>query len=316
MKTREITEQGFKERFSGAFPGFDCKILPEPLIRVSSGPGGETYLIKGSEKTALYDCGMCIFGEAVVKNIHEILDPLGKTLDYIIISHTHYDHIGALPYILNEWPDAKVCGAEKAIDVFKSEGARATMRRLGLEAENLYGKGSEVITEPLRLDIVMNDGDTLSLGDTTIEAIVSKGHTDCSMSYMLSPQKILMACESIGTPISPGFILTSPLKSVEDSIVTAEKLNKLDFDYLVVPHYGMAAPGYKDRYIDDYIMCVKEDVELIRNCLEKGMSFAEAADAHAEIYYNSARSKEQPYAAYRLNTEILVKQVARSMGLV
>ena len=66
---------------------------------------------------------MACFSRELISNIHEILDPLGRKLDCVLMSHTHYDHIGALPYILKEWPDAVVHGAKKAIQVFSSEEA-------------------------------------------------------------------------------------------------------------------------------------------------------------------------------------------------
>lgn len=93
------------EEFSASiyhsFPGQDRFGFPEYLARVTSGFGGETFLIFGSEKTALYDCGMAYAANGTIYNIHRELRSHGKSkLDFILLSHTHYDHIGALPYIL------------------------------------------------------------------------------------------------------------------------------------------------------------------------------------------------------------------------
>ena len=54
----------------------------------------------------MIDCGMAYSAGETISNIKEILN--GRSLDYILISHTHYDHIGALPYIKKEFPDAVV----------------------------------------------------------------------------------------------------------------------------------------------------------------------------------------------------------------
>ena len=86
------------EEFSASiyhsFPGQDRFGFPEYLARVTSGFGGETFLIFGSEKTALYDCGMAYAANGTIDNIHRELRSHGKSkLDFILLSHTHYDHI-------------------------------------------------------------------------------------------------------------------------------------------------------------------------------------------------------------------------------
>ena len=65
---------------------------------VSGGPGGMATLILGSEKTVLHDVGMACFHRELEENLTRELG--GRPLDYIVLSHTHYDHVGALPYIL------------------------------------------------------------------------------------------------------------------------------------------------------------------------------------------------------------------------
>ena len=47
--------------------------FPEDIFRVTGGAGGESYLILGSEKTALYDAGMPFNGEQLVRNIQAVL---------------------------------------------------------------------------------------------------------------------------------------------------------------------------------------------------------------------------------------------------
>ena len=93
--------------------------MPEGIYRVTAGRGGESFLIDGKTETAIYDCGMAYCHKDVVSNIKSLLNKLGReTLDYVFLSHSHYDHIGALPYIIKEWPQVKVIGAPKLLKVF------------------------------------------------------------------------------------------------------------------------------------------------------------------------------------------------------
>lgn len=124
---------------------------------------------------------MACFADNLIENLKTVLNAEGKTLDYILLSHTHYDHIGALPYVLQVWPEAQVCGLQKAKEVFAHPNAKATMERLGNNAKALYGvEGIEITAAGMRVDCVLADGDSISLGAETITAYETKGHTDCS----------------------------------------------------------------------------------------------------------------------------------------
>ena len=69
---------------------------------------------------------------------------------------THYDHIGALPYITKRWPEVVVCAAAKAKSVFKSEGAKGTMKRLGEAARDEFSASkTPVSVDGLRVDRVV-----------------------------------------------------------------------------------------------------------------------------------------------------------------
>ncbi len=304
----QTAEDGYFQDFSGN----DRTNLPSPLVRVTGGRGGEAILILGSERTALYDCGMACFAENLIDNIHLVLDREGRTLDYILMSHTHYDHIGALPYVLKEWPDAVVCGSRKAESVFKHPNALKTMERLGNNAKRLYlGKDSnfEITAEGMRIDRILEEGDEISLGRETVKAYETKGHTDCSMSYMVLPQKILFASESTGIPVSKMQVNTSPLKSMEDTVCSARKLNGLDFSSLILPHYGVYPQKDNRAYFERYIRAEEEERKLIEECFYRNMSEEETFQMHERRYWNENRAKEHPFAAYELNTQIVIHQV-------
>ena len=286
---------------------FDSFNLPAPLVRVTGGRGGEAILILGSEKTGLYDCGMACFSDRLIENIHNVLDEQKRTLDYIFLSHTHYDHIGALPYLLKEWPETKVCGGEKAVKVFASEGAKKTMVRLGNAAKEQFGTDIEITAEGMRVDIVMKDGDSISLGMEKVTAFVTKGHTDCSMSYMLDPQKILFASESTGVINGTGFMYPSILKSYDDAVESALKLKKLEVKDIIVPHYGVLENGAKKTFFDDFIEAAKAERQLIFEGIREGLSDEEILERHKAVYWSEARNVNQPYPAYKLNAEITIR---------
>lgn len=283
--------------------------FPKPLVRVTAGPGGEAVLALCKEKTVLHDCGMACFHEELINNIEKALD--GRDLDYIVLSHSHYDHMGALPYLIERWPNVLVCGGKKSKEVFLRQGAQNTILSMGKSAAQLYGKDPEQVhVDGIRIDIVLNDGDVLKLGENeSITAIETKGHTDCSMTYLLKPYGILLLSESTGIVEETGNMHTSVLKSFEQTFDAAAKLKKLDFQYILVPHYGILDPEKNDTYFDTYIYEAKREKNLIEGWIKQGLSLNEIFEEHKKVYWNAVRAENHPYRAYKMNTEIIIKRM-------
>ncbi len=298
------------------FRGHNPRQYPYPLRNVTGGHGGDALLIMGPEKTALYDVGMCCFADRTIANIRKELAGTGRTIDYIFLSHSHYDHMGALPYILKEWPNALVCASEKTKKVFQSQGARSLIQKMGENAAEKYGVDHiNVIIDPLRVDQVLKDGDAISLGSNgegaeyTMQAFETRGHTDCCLSYMVLPEKILLCSESCGVLISPDVIEVSALKSFDETIEVAKRLKEMEFAHLYSQHYGMAPDWFRYEFFDQYIRQAEEQQDFIRQRVKQGMTFEEVLKAHEERYWEDSRDFEQPYEAYRINAESEIRQV-------
>lgn len=285
--------------------------FPKPLTRVTGGLGGEAILIEGSQKTVLHDCGMACFHQELIANLEKALGD--KPLDYVILSHSHYDHMGALPYIIKRWPDVKVCGSKKAAEVFQRPGAVKMIASMGKTAAEHYGKIPEdAYGEGLRIDIVLESGDILDLGEEKILAFETKGHTDCSMSYLLQPYGILLASESTGVMDPEGNIRASILKSFDDSFEAAALLKLLPFKHILVPHFGILPAELNATYFDTYIVAAEKEKKLIEDCLKKGLTEEETLEEHKKIYWTEIRAKGQPYRAYEMNTKIIISLIAKN----
>ena len=283
---------------------------PAPLVRVTAGTGGEAILILGSEKTALHDCGMACFGEELVKNVEEAL--AGRPLDYVLLSHTHYDHIGALPSVLKRWPQARVYGNYKAKEVFARQGALDVIVSMGRTAAELYGRDpDEVTAEGMRVDVVGESGDVIDLGEEKILFIETKGHTDCSVSYFLQPAGVILASESTGIAGRDGVVRTSILKSFDQSIESAALLRVLPFKHLLIPHFGILPEAMNGEYFDVYVEAAEKERDLINGLIERGLSPEEIFEEHKKIYWTEDRKKNQPYRAYKMNTDIIIRRTFR-----
>lgn len=286
------------------------KNFPSPLAEVTGGPGGMSVLIKGKEKNILHDCGMACFHKELIENIESQL--CGEKLDYILLSHSHYDHMGALPYLLKRWPEAVVCAGRKTWEVFQRPGAIDMIVSMGKTAAEFYGKDpGEITAEGIRVDKILESGDIMDLGEEKMLCFETKGHTDCSMTYILKPQSIIFASESTGVLENSDKIHTSVLKSFDESLESARFLKLIPCEYLVIPHYGVLEGEEKDGYFDRYIEAAEREQSLYRGWIEQGLSAEEIFEEHKKLYWNEERAEYQPFRAYKVNTEITVKMVIK-----
>jgi len=297
------------------FEGYDRFDYPEGIVRATAGYGGEATVIFGSEKTALLDCGMAYCGEKMVQNIKTAMekqrekDGTERTLDYILLSHTHYDHIGALPFVRKEWPETPVCGARHGQDVLKRKGALRVIQKLGEAAEKSYGSGDikKITTEGMSIDCVIGDGCSISLGKETITVMETRGHTDCSLSFFLEPAGILFTSESTGVLEGPGRIHSAILKSCEDSRKSIERCRSCAPKRIISPHYGIVPEFYNDEYWKLYARSMQEEKGLIRDLCRQGLDDDELLEKYAHKYWDEGRAREQPREAFLINAVNIIK---------
>lgn len=282
--------------------------FPDEVINVTTGHGAASLLVTGSEKTALMDCSMAYCGEALVEKIKEHLGD--RPLDYMFASHTHYDHIGALPYLKKEWPDLICIGAEHGKEVLKRPGAIKGIKKLGDEAARMFtgGRINSVSVDGLSIDMVVHDGDEISLGDDKkIVVLETPGHTKCSLTYVIEPAGIMLAAESVGVLERKGMCHPVILNSYEDAVKSIEKCRNYGAKRIIISHYGIVPESYNRKLWN----LLRNEVEIEKAAIEKmwaeGLDEDQITDAMEKKYWYPGRAGEQPVEAFRINMKSTVR---------
>ena len=292
------------------FQGHDRFDFPSPIFRVTAGQGGEALLVLGSEKTALIDCGMGYCWEKLLANIETKLGE--RPLDYILLSHTHYDHIGALPYIKGRYKEALVVGAEHAARVLEKPNALKLIKELGEKAGELYsGKLTELSTDNMKVEHIVHEGDIVDLGDRKLLILETPGHTNCSLSYFMEPDMILFASESTGILANPYFVHTAILKSYKDSICSGEKCRLLNPKIIILPHYGVLPMDYNNQYWNQFVKDSEAKRDFILGLHKKGLSLEEMTEEYSKEYWSELREQEQPKPAFLLNAKNVIQVIIK-----
>jgi len=280
------------------------------IIEVTGGLAGDSYLVVGNFKTALIDCGMAYCALDLIHNVKQALNT--RPLDYVLISHSHYDHIGAIPFLKEEWPDLKIFGAEYDQHVLNNPRALEGIKRLSIEAAELYAGTSiqDYNDDLMKIDIPIADEDILDLGDLSIQVLETPGHTKTSLSFFINDE-VLFPSESIGLINESGKYYSTFLVSYTQTIKSIHKCQALEPKFIILPHHGHHA-----------ILQGNECPNYFQNCLESAENARNFVLHLAELGYDTeeilseciqslprAGSLEQPLHAFRINTRSMIKVV-------
>ena len=151
--------------------------LFDDLIPLPDGTSYNAYLVKGSEKTVLIDTVELEMSHILLSR----LENLGlERIDYIISNHAEPDHSGTIPQILEMYPQAQVVCTPKCKNMLLD---------MELASEDKF--------------LTVADGETLSLGDKTLEFIHTPWvHWPETMSTYLQEDKILFSCDFLGSHLA------------------------------------------------------------------------------------------------------------------
>ena len=170
MKPRKIVEKVY---WLGAIDWH--RRLFDALIPLPDGTSYNAYLVQGSEKTALLDAVDPSTSDTLLAQLRDI-----PQLDYVISHHAEQDHSGAIPAVLEKYPEAQVLTSSKAKNMLVDLLAIAEKRITPVE-----------------------DGETLSLGDKTLKFIYTPWvHWPETMVTYLEEDRILFSCDFFGSHLA------------------------------------------------------------------------------------------------------------------
>ncbi len=153
---------------------WDRKLF-DSLIPLPDGTSYNSYIVKGSEKTALIDT-------VDYKFCSEYLEKISGTgrIDYIVINHVEQDHSGCLNTVLDLHPEATALCSEKAKDLILTH----------------------LHTPEGRIRVV-SDGEVISLGDRTLKFVYAPFvHWPETMVSFLVEDRMLFSCDMFGSHIA------------------------------------------------------------------------------------------------------------------
>lgn len=269
-------------------------------VNCGGSAGGDCFLIKGKGANILVDSGFAFSAEAAVKKIRAVLG--GEKLDYILLTHSHYDHAMGVPTLKKAFPAVKVIGSEYCNYILTKPTARKKMQQMDDSAAMAYGREKgEAMTDLLFCDIILADDEEILLGEETVRGVALPGHTKCCMGYYFTAEKVLVSCETLGILVDESIIFPGCLIGYKMTLDSIEKALSLDIRELLVPHSGYLYTTDISLYLKESCKATIDCMKLIINAHNKGKDFDGIVKEYKEKYYSDKVAESYPEHALMAN---------------
>ncbi len=164
------------------------------------------------------------------KELKNIIEKNDIQIQYIVLTHGHGDHIGGVQEHLKDFPDAKVVCSRAEEKML-----------LDPELNEAHHFGPEKVS--FKPDILVDDGDTLTVGNMTMKFIMTPGHTEGGMCILVDDVLFsgdTLFCRSIGRTDLAGGDFKTLMESIKN------KLFLLPDETQVLPgHMGPTTIGFE-----------------------------------------------------------------------
>ena len=215
-------------------------------------------LVASPQGHVLIDSGTEAGGELILANLRRIgVDP--EDVRYILASHEHFDHVGGHAIL------AKATGAQ----IIASPLAAPVLESGMVSDEDPQADADHPAMAPVEVVRIIQDGETLTLGDIAITAHATPGHTPGAMSYTwtaCASDDEPPACRRIAyvdslSPVSAdSYRFSDHPQTIAAFRTSISKVSQLPCDELLTPHPSassmieklrdgtLGAPGQCQRY--------------------------------------------------------------------
>ncbi len=239
-----------------------------------------SYTLKGSEKTALFETCKARFWD----EYQEKLEEAGgiSAIDYLIMNHTEPDHAGTVEKLIEFNPRLVIVGTNTAIGFLK-----------------------EIVNRDFN-SMAVKDGDTLSLGGKTLHfMILPQLHWPDSMYTYVEEDRLLFTCDSFGSHYSHEGIVRSAVTDEEGYL----RATKYYFDNIIGP--------FANPYMNNALERIK-DLKIDMICTGHGPVLDSHIDQIMELYRswcapapkNEKKLVVMPYVSAYGYTAMLAERIA------
>jgi len=294
-------------------------------IEVCGHPTYPAYIVKGDRASALIEAGLNLIGPSYLRGINQTFGDI-SLLNYILVTHGHYDHLGAISYLKKMIPAAMLLGHESLAVLLQKQKVLNTMNFLSEQTwayfediKKMVSEKDDILIRPVVLEKGLKEGDIIELGNLNCIVYETPGHTKDHLSFFIPEEGILFAGEALGNAIiqKENEMKAEFLTSYTYYLQSIEKLMKL------LPKIKIIALSHLYYYTGDDVQKVMElaynDTIRYRDLIEKYLDMEngnvdDAIKTMVRTEYDEKGNVYQERNAYVTNVSAQVKVIAALAG--
>ena len=211
------------------------------------------YYLEGRNGAIMINGAMSYILPDVLAQMNQFgLDP-GKITKFLIL-HSHFDHVGIVPYFKRTYPAIEVIASAPAWKIFAMPKAIEIMNSFSRMSAKQVGaeevlKAYDIEWRDDMTGVPVGEGGRIDLGGVTLTLMDTPGHSNCSITAYEPNIKAMFASDAAGIPYKDT-IFPSMNTNVMQYLESLEKLKPLAVSYLCADHYGYITGEEAGKFID------------------------------------------------------------------
>jgi len=239
------------------------------------------YLLEGRNSSALISAGISYILPEFLKQI-SLRQISERKIRHIIILHSHFDHIGIVPYLKRKRPDLNVYASNRAWELLSNPKALPVIQEYTLKVCKRVRGDTDVLGNidwQWRDDIsgeAVGQGFRIDLGGRHIEIHETPGHSSCSVSAYVPELKALFPSDAVAIPYRDEYVIAAG-SSFEKYKESLNKLAGLDITLIGADHYGYIIREEAGQFIARSKEAANLMIRTLRETLDRTGSVSETA---------------------------------------
>ena len=220
-------------------PGKVCERLWY-LGREESG----VYLLEGRDGFLMLNGGMSYIVPDLLPQFEEFGIDEGR-ITKLLILHSHFDHVGIVPFLKRRHPHMEVYASGRAWEILHKSKAMKTINDFSRSVARRMGREEVYSIYDLEWqnDLTgksVGEGGKIDLGGVSVSILEIPGHSSCTIAAYVPELKALFPSDGSGIPFK-GIIISSGNSNYTQFQENLERLKTLEVEYLCADHYGYVA---------------------------------------------------------------------------